>query len=202
MRYRDKTSNFTKNVHHHRDFPGNFLTISGFPFEENLRRVTVKAYVCVPKNTNINSINSINSIKLVMTWYFKDILKWTVSWKRRAQKERCLKEIFWVYDFSWSILFFIVNPKITLTACKVSSYGVFFDSYFPVFGLNTGKYGPEKIPYLDIFRSVSGIWLPEKIVPLAVLYSVSLILFFLKEAAPTLTYFRNFKVLRLLEFDA
>ena len=29
---------------------------------------------------------------------------------------------------------------------KVSSYGVFAGSYFSVFGLNTGKYGPEKTP--------------------------------------------------------
>ena len=27
---------------------------------------------------------------------------------------------------------------------------------FPVFGLNTGKYGPEKAPYLDTFHAVMG----------------------------------------------
>ena len=26
--------------------------------------------------------------------------------------------------------------------------------YFPVFELNTGKYGPEKTPFLDTFRAV------------------------------------------------
>ena len=26
--------------------------------------------------------------------------------------------------------------------------------YFPVFGLNTEKYGPEKTPYLDTFHTV------------------------------------------------
>ena len=26
--------------------------------------------------------------------------------------------------------------------------------YFPVFGLNTGKYGPGKTPYLDTFHAV------------------------------------------------
>ena len=35
------------------------------------------------------------------------------------------------------------------TARKVSKYGVFSGPYFPVFGLNTGKYGPEKAPYLE-----------------------------------------------------
>ena len=36
----------------------------------------------------------------------------------------------------------------------MSKYGVFFGPYFPVFGLNTGKYGPEKTPYLDTFHAV------------------------------------------------
>ena len=27
--------------------------------------------------------------------------------------------------------------------------------YFPVFGLKTGKYGPEKTPYLDTFHAVT-----------------------------------------------
>ena len=33
-------------------------------------------------------------------------------------------------------------------------YGVFSDPYFPAFGLNTEKYGPEKTPYLDTFQAV------------------------------------------------
>ena len=36
----------------------------------------------------------------------------------------------------------------------MSKYGVFSSPYFPVFGLNTGKYGPEKTPYLDNFHAV------------------------------------------------
>ena len=39
----------------------------------------------------------------------------------------------------------------------MSKYGVFSDPYFPVFGLNTGKYGPEKTTYLDAFHAVSDI---------------------------------------------
>ena len=54
----------------------------------------------------------------------------------------------------------------TLTASKVSKYGVISGPYFPVFGLNTersnlsvfspntGKYGPEINPYLDTFHAV------------------------------------------------
>ena len=37
----------------------------------------------------------------------------------------------------------------------MSKYGVFSDPYFPVFSSNTGKYGPEKIPYLDTFYVVN-----------------------------------------------
>ena len=36
----------------------------------------------------------------------------------------------------------------------MSKYGVIFDPYFPVFGLNAGKYGPEITPYLDTFHAV------------------------------------------------
>ena len=31
------------------------------------------------------------------------------------------------------------------------------NTYFLVFGLNMGKYGPEKTPYLDTFHAVIGI---------------------------------------------
>ena len=51
-----------------------------------------------------------------------------------------------------------IYQRITLleifTAWKVSKYGVIFDPYFPVFGLNTKKYGAEMTPYLDTSRSV------------------------------------------------
>ena len=40
------------------------------------------------------------------------------------------------------------------TVWNVSKYGVFSSPYFPAFGLNTGKYGPEKTPYLDTFHAV------------------------------------------------
>ena len=33
-------------------------------------------------------------------------------------------------------------------------YGIFSGPYFPVFELNTGKYGPEKTQYLDSFHTV------------------------------------------------
>ena len=43
------------------------------------------------------------------------------------------------------------------TAWKLSKYGVFCGSYFPLFRLNTAKYGPEKTPYLDIFRAATEV---------------------------------------------
>ena len=36
----------------------------------------------------------------------------------------------------------------------MSKYGVISGPYFPVFGLNTGKYGPEITPCLDTFHKV------------------------------------------------
>ena len=36
----------------------------------------------------------------------------------------------------------------------MSKYAVISGPYFPVFGLNTGKYGPEITTYLDTFHAV------------------------------------------------
>ena len=41
-----------------------------------------------------------------------------------------------------------------ITAWKLSKYEVISGPYFPVFGLNTGKYRPETTPYLDTFHAV------------------------------------------------
>ena len=38
---------------------------------------------------------------------------------------------------------------------EVSKYGVISGPYFPVSGLNTGKYVPEITPYLDTFHVVN-----------------------------------------------
>ena len=40
------------------------------------------------------------------------------------------------------------------TAWKVPKCGVISGPYFSVFGLNTGKYGPETTPYLDTFHAM------------------------------------------------
>ena len=36
----------------------------------------------------------------------------------------------------------------------MSQYGVFYDPYFPVFRLNTGKYGPKKTSVFDTIHAV------------------------------------------------
>ena len=40
-------------------------------------------------------------------------------------------------------------------AWKVSKYRFISGSYFTVFGLNTGKYGPEITFYLDTFQALT-----------------------------------------------
>ena len=45
-----------------------------------------------------------------------------------------------------------LNP---ITAWKVPKYGVISGPYFPVFRLNTEKYGAEITPYLDTFQVVN-----------------------------------------------
>ena len=56
--------------------------------------------------------------------------------------------------FGWSKMSCAVFVLISFTAWKVSKYGVISDPYFPVFGLNTGKYGPEITPYLAAYYAV------------------------------------------------
>ena len=47
-----------------------------------------------------------------------------------------------------------VRRNVPYTGWKLSKYGVISGPYFPVFGLNTGKHGPEITPYLDTFHTV------------------------------------------------
>ena len=46
------------------------------------------------------------------------------------------------------------NYREMFTAWKVFKFGVISGPYFPVFGLNTGKSGPEITPYMDTFHAV------------------------------------------------
>ena len=48
--------------------------------------------------------------------------------------------------------------------CK---YGVFYGLSFLVFGLNTGKYRPEKTPYSDTFQRITGNRFDQKLGGLA-----------------------------------
>ena len=73
--------------------------------------------------------------------------------------------IYWIVLFIWKYIHSIYGI-LTFTVWKVSKYGVFSGPYFPVYGLNTerygvslsvfspnaGKYGSELAPYLDTFH--------------------------------------------------
>ena len=50
---------------------------------------------------------------------------------------------------------YYVRDTILHIAWKLSKYAGFSGPYFPVFSLNTGKYGPEKSPSLDTFHAMS-----------------------------------------------
>ena len=52
--------------------------------------------------------------------------------------------------------------KVRYTVWKVSKYGVISGPYFPVFGVDTGKYGPKISSYLDTFHARYGISFPSK----------------------------------------
>ena len=49
----------------------------------------------------------------------------------------------------------IIELNDLITEQKVSRYGVFSGLFSPLFTSNTGKYGPEKIPYFDTFHAVN-----------------------------------------------
>ena len=85
---------------------------------------------------------------------------------KKCHEDHCVKNI-QTRSFLWS-LFLHINAKCgkykpkklciwpkTLTAWKLSKYGIISSPYFPVFNPNTGKYGPEIIPYLDTFHAVT-----------------------------------------------
>ena len=55
--------------------------------------------------------------------------------------------------FSRSKEQFYHGSMILITTWNVSKYRVISGPYFPVFGLNAGKYGPEVTPYLHTFHA-------------------------------------------------
>ena len=51
------------------------------------------------------------------------------------------------------------SPSLTSTLHQKCPNSEFFSGlYFPSFGMNTEKYGPEKTPYLDAFHAVLQLW--------------------------------------------
>ena len=62
------------------------------------------------------------------------------------------KRYFSFLSFFWEKL--VLPLHLAFTTWKVSKYGVFSGSYFPVFSPNMGKYGTEETPYWDTFHAV------------------------------------------------
>ena len=61
---------------------------------------------------------------------------------------------FWCWRDIFNNASGIKKSNLINIAWKVSKYEVFSGPYFAVFGLNTGKYRPEKTSYLDTFHAV------------------------------------------------
>ena len=63
----------------------------------------------------------------------------------------------------WKILTRVNSKNICLVERCMKSVQIrsFSGPYFPLFGLNTGKHGPEKTPYLDTFDAVNLIVIPS-----------------------------------------
>ena len=78
------------------------------------------------------SLPLLSSISLTVFWWFTGKLE-LISLPKFAQ---------------------LIKRPMLYTAWKVSKYGVISGPYFPVFRLNTAKYGPEMTPYLDTFHAV------------------------------------------------
>ena len=62
-----------------------------------------------------------------------------------------VSELCWMVEWNCQQCYPLCHG-VTSTVWKLSKYGILSDPYFPAFGLNTGKYGPENIPYLDTCR--------------------------------------------------
>ena len=103
------------------------------------------------------------------TWYVLHDVYSLIQWEAMGYSRSPYK-LFGNLTFSLPILWNLCESS---TMWKVSKYGIFSGTYFPVFGLNTeryskrrdtpyfpvfssnvGSYGLEKAPYLDTFLAV------------------------------------------------
>ena len=88
-------------------------------------------------NTNIEKWHFLSSLE--QTHHFRYFIIWENSFSKTLRKINPNTGFLWLQSSAW----------------KVSKYGVFSVPYFPAFGLNTERYGPEKTPYLDTFQIVT-----------------------------------------------
>ena len=142
---------FLRQIKHivHEDFSvcsQNRKIIVGFGW--NICKIKVlMQYTVTHTNTSIFNIEFSNLyLRLLALFLVKDY----VSYKNK------LASFYWP-QFRRNHIYVIAIVKfsnIENTAWKVSKYGVLSCPYFSVFGLNTGKYEPEIIPYLGTFQAV------------------------------------------------
>ena len=81
---------------------------------------------------------------------------------QKSERSALLVRVF-LLEFSYAVLkknhkkvnSYLIFPNSKALRENCPNKELFSRPYFPVFGLNTGKYGPEKTPYLDNFHAVT-----------------------------------------------
>ena len=137
-----------------------FKIVQSFQYILKFVKITLNFYNFGPQTTKF-----ISESILIVYKYSRRLLTRTLSPKVSSN----------------NLLLWLMTSLLTLkfTAWKVSKYGLFSDPYFPAFGLNTGKYGPDKTPYLDTFHKVILIF-SNLILPNFILVSKSVSCFFIR----------------------
>ena len=114
-------------------------------------------------NQFIRTKKILSSFSNSLSWTFLGIFCHFLPHTVQKLKSLMQNFIFSVVNNSKPISIFILSLRLALmnTPWKSSKYRVYSGRYFPVFGLSTGKYGPEKIRYLDTFRAVEIVFKPN-----------------------------------------
>ena len=86
--------------------------------------------------------------KICMTWKFNYLKPIPVSCVASVQVVTCHVGLIFCNICS-AVGWEKISVLQSVAAWKVSKCGVISGKHFPVFGLNTAKYGPEKTPYLN-----------------------------------------------------
>ena len=74
---------------------------------------------------------------------------------------KCCSFLFLIFFVFWCNFNCTMSCPSSIHCVRSDLIRSFSCPYFPLFGLNTGKYGPEKTPYLDTFHAVMLCCYPE-----------------------------------------